>query len=69
MNTSNNLGIVVGVDAGQLHFDAVVANGSNEGLGDAKAVDTITNDFDGLGELLLALDVANVGGAGKIGRF
>ena len=54
------LGVVLGIEAGELHLDAVGANRADDRLGDAHAVDAVADDVDGLRKLLLAL--VGVGG-------
>ena len=50
----DDLGIVLGRDAGQLDLDAVLTDRADDGLGDAEAVDAVADDLDRLGELFLA---------------
>src|SRR5690606_33154402 len=55
-----DLRIVAGVDAGQLHFDAVGADRTDDRFGDTELVDAITDDLDRLGEVLLALIIGHI---------
>jgi hypothetical protein len=61
----DDLGIVLGRDIGQLDLDAVRADRADDGLADAEAVDTVADDLDGLGELLIA-DVLGIGAEGAL---
>lgn len=46
------VGVFLGVEAGELDFDGVVAHCTDDRFGYTEAVDALVNDVDGLGELL-----------------
>ena len=56
----DDVGVVAGVDAGQLDLDAVVPDLADQRLGDAEAVDARADDVDRLRELVGALLRAQV---------
>ncbi len=56
-----DVGVVAGGDAGELNFDAVVADGTNNRFADAEAVGALANDLDGFFEKAFALERGSVG--------
>ena len=63
LQAGNDLRIVLGRHARQLHLDAVVAHRAHDRLGHAEAIDAGGDDFDRLGELLLPLGDLGAGRA------
>ncbi len=61
-----HLGVVAGVDAGELDLDAVLAERTNDRLGDTETVDAVADDLDGLVELLATLVIGHAGGGGLV---
>ena len=51
----HNLRVVLGVDARELDFDAIVAHRPNDRFRHAEGIDALADDFDGLVELLLTI--------------
>ena len=67
LDVGDDVGVVAGVQAGELDLDAGVPDRADDGLGDAHAVDAVADDLDGLAELLAALVVAGL--AVHLGRW
>ena len=64
----DDLGVVAGVEAGELDFDAVFTDFADHGLRDAVGVDAGADDLDSLGDFLLTLFEVALG-IGLVGRF
>jgi len=62
LDVVHHVRVVLGVDAGELDLDAVLAHGADHGLGDAEGIDAGGDDVDGLGKLLLAGVLGQLGG-------
>src|SRR5690606_5935772 len=47
LHAFDDVGVVAGVDAGELNLDATVTDGADDRFGDAEAVDAVADDLDG----------------------